>query len=103
MLARQVASIYGQASDYAAYFNPANGIAVDPRGEAILQAAGALQTLVQHIEEVLPKLAISNRRGQRPLNISRMPQRLTAGADHPCRIGNCRRATMRRRMILRRS
>jgi endonuclease YncB( thermonuclease family) len=53
-LARQIASIYGQASDYAAYYNAAQ--APDARFEPVSKRM-ALQTLVQHIEEVLPRLA----------------------------------------------
>ena len=52
-LARQVASIYGQASDYAAYYNTAF---TDENVEPVSKRH-ALQTLTQHIEEVLPRLA----------------------------------------------
>ena len=52
-LARQVASIYGQSSDYAAYYNK-DGDEVRAEGTPKRQA---LQMLVQHIEEVLPKLS----------------------------------------------
>jgi hypothetical protein len=50
-LARQIASIYGQASDYAAYYSSDDETKVEttPKRQA-------LQTLVQHIEEVLPRL-----------------------------------------------
>jgi len=65
VLARQVASIYGQSSDYAAYFNPNSDIAIDPRGEATSKRK-ALFTLVHHIEEVLPKLSTIEQTGQRP-------------------------------------
>jgi endonuclease YncB( thermonuclease family) len=61
-MARQIASVYGQASDYAAYF----GSNPDPaRGEAVSKRQ-ALQTLVQHIEEILPKLAIVEQTGIKP-------------------------------------
>lgn len=63
VLARQVASIYGQAADYAAYFSPSGG-AIESR-EAISKRQ-ALLTLVQHIEEVLPKLAHVEQTGNRP-------------------------------------
>lgn len=50
-LARQVSSIYGQATDYAALYNPAASGSIDaPKKQA-------LETLVKHIDEVLPKLA----------------------------------------------
>jgi len=50
-LARQVASIYGQASDYAAYY------ADDETRAETTPKRQALLTLCQHIEEVLPRLA----------------------------------------------
>jgi endonuclease YncB( thermonuclease family) len=53
VLARQIASIYGLASDYAAYYNAAQ------TGEAKAEPVSkqqALQTLLKHIEEVLPRL-----------------------------------------------
>jgi len=61
VLARQVASIYGQAADYTAYFAPG--------GEAqggIEAKRQALQTLIHHIEEVLPRLAAIEQSGARP-------------------------------------
>jgi endonuclease YncB( thermonuclease family) len=65
-LARQIASIYGQAADYAAYFNPASNM-TEPR-ETITKFQ-ALQTLVQHIEEVLPKLAFVEQTGNPPKSV----------------------------------
>lgn len=53
-LARQVASIYGQASDYASYYNALNPTEAQALAFSKRQA---LQTLVEHIEEVLPRLA----------------------------------------------
>ncbi len=54
VLSRQIASIYGQASDYSAYFEgPRKGDAKN----AVVSKRQALQTLMNHIEEVLPKLA----------------------------------------------
>jgi endonuclease YncB( thermonuclease family) len=50
-LARQVASIYGQASDYAAYYNSTDDESATPKRQA-------LQTLVNYIEEVLPRLVV---------------------------------------------
>ena len=63
MLARQIASIYGQAVDYAAYYNSASSEGLRPEGVSKRQA---LQTLVQHIEEVLPKLAAIEQTGVPP-------------------------------------
>ncbi len=54
-LSRQIASIYGQASDYAAYYNAMTSL---PEGKAEpASKKQALQTLVRYIEEVLPRLA----------------------------------------------
>jgi endonuclease YncB( thermonuclease family) len=58
-LARQVASIYGQSSDYAALYNP-NGAAYDASKKT------ALETLARHIDEVLPKLANIEQTGATP-------------------------------------
>ncbi|MDE2029519.1 MAG: hypothetical protein KGI97_03035, partial [Alphaproteobacteria bacterium] len=54
-LARQVASIYGQASDYASLYNPSN--TAGSAASAGTPKKQALETLVRHIDEVLPKLA----------------------------------------------
>lgn len=56
-LARQIASVYGQASDYASYYVGAEG---KPEVSSKRQS---LQTLVQHIEEVVPKLSDIERAG----------------------------------------
>jgi endonuclease YncB( thermonuclease family) len=58
-LARQIASIYGQSSDYTALYNPAStGIAHEvPKKQA-------LETLLKHIDEVLPRLAEIERTGR---------------------------------------
>ena len=64
VLARQIASIYGQATDYATYFEYGqrrNGA----RNEGVSKRQ-ALQTLVQHIEEVLPRLATIEQSGVAP-------------------------------------
>ncbi len=61
-LARQIASIYGQASDYAAYYNAANS--TDAKFEPVSKRQ-SLQTLVQHIEEVLPRLVEVEQTGHR--------------------------------------
>ena len=60
-LARQIASLYGQSNDYAAYYHPA-----DAGRMGNMPKRHALQTMVQHIEEVLPKLAVIEETGQRP-------------------------------------
>jgi endonuclease YncB( thermonuclease family) len=52
-LARQIASIYGQASDYASYYHNLSDSDA-PQGMPKRQA---LQTLAAHIDEVLPRLA----------------------------------------------
>lgn len=68
-LARQVASIYGQASDYASYYNNLN----DNSAVIAMPKRQALQTLAAHIEEVLPRLAgieMSGRRLAAPLYAS---------------------------------
>jgi endonuclease YncB( thermonuclease family) len=59
-LARQVASIYGQASDYAAYYNTGENAAIaTPKRHA-------LQALLAHVEEVLPRLAVIEKTGRVP-------------------------------------
>jgi len=67
-LARKIASIYGQASDYAAYYNSDDETKIEatPKRQA-------LQTLINYIDEVLPKLEQIERTGARfssapPLN-----------------------------------
>lgn len=59
-LARQVASIYGQASDYASYYTNLTDTApvATPKKQA-------LQILVAHIDEVLPRLAGIEQTGHR--------------------------------------
>jgi endonuclease YncB( thermonuclease family) len=57
-LARQVSSIYGQASDYASYYNN-----LDDDSESTTPKKQALQMLVAHIDEVLPRLAGIERSG----------------------------------------
>jgi endonuclease YncB( thermonuclease family) len=63
VLARQIASIYGQAGDYASYFN--SGAAVETQA-GMAARRQALQTLLHHIEDVLPKLAVIEQSGARP-------------------------------------
>lgn len=57
-LARQVASIYGQASDYAVYYKEDG-----PRMETAPKRQ-ALQTLIQYIDQVLPKLTYIEKTGR---------------------------------------
>ena len=59
-LSRQIASIYGMASDYASYYNT-----TDARAEGSSKRQ-ALEALVQHIEEVSPKLGIIETTGELP-------------------------------------
>ncbi len=59
-LARQIASIYGQSSDYASYY-----VGAGARPEAASKKQ-ALQTLVHHIEDVVPRLAGIERDGFAP-------------------------------------
>lgn len=59
-LARQVASIYGQASDYAAFYQLDDDSKVETKPKQ-----QALKTLVHYIEEVLPKLAHIEQTGER--------------------------------------
>jgi endonuclease YncB( thermonuclease family) len=74
-LARQVASIYGQSSDYAAYYDGSD----DTRASAMPKRQ-ALQTLAQHIEEVLPHLAIIEHTGSQIRVGTELP-RPVAGAE----------------------
>lgn len=57
-LARHVASIYGQASDYAAYY-----VGDDEARAAAMPKRQALQNLVRHIDDILPRLAIVEHTG----------------------------------------
>jgi hypothetical protein len=59
-LARQIAAIYGQSSDYASFYSP-TGTAYDSSKK------NALETLVRHIDEILPKLAVVEQTGFLPL------------------------------------
>jgi endonuclease YncB( thermonuclease family) len=59
-LSRQIASIYGQASDYAAYYN------TDADRTDAATKRQALQNIAQYIEEVLPKLALIEQTGSIP-------------------------------------
>ncbi|HAX90639.1 MAG TPA: hypothetical protein DCY07_00315 [Rhodospirillaceae bacterium] len=56
-LSRQIASIYGQASDYASYYNTG-----DERSEGASKRQ-ALESLVHHIEEVTPRLSLIEKNG----------------------------------------
>lgn len=61
-LSRQIASIYGMASDYAAYYNTA-----EPRSEGKTKRQ-ALELLVKHIEEVAPRLSTIEKEGKLPVH-----------------------------------
>jgi len=70
-LARQIASIYGQASDYAVYYNTSKM----PETKAVpVSKRQALLTLVRHIEEVLPRLANLERRHSKVVTQPLLPQ-----------------------------
>lgn len=60
-LARKIASIYGQASDYSAYF-----AATEAQHSPKISKRQALQTLINHIDDVLPKLAKVELTGKTP-------------------------------------
>lgn len=60
-LSRQVASIYGQASDFSAYYNNPSS-AREAKREPVSKRQ-SLQKLLRHIEEVLPKLVAVEQRG----------------------------------------
>jgi hypothetical protein len=87
-LARRVASIYGQASDYASYYdNPA-----DETRPVTVPKRQALQTLIHHIEEVLPYLAVIEHNGRadgieivpsRPTGYEYMSEHAAAAHGHP--------------------
>lgn len=57
-LSRQIASIYGMASDYASYYNT-----IEPRSEGTSKQQ-ALEALVRHIEEVIPRLSKIEKNGK---------------------------------------
>lgn len=59
-LSRQIASIYGQSSDYASYYN-----AHDGQGEGASKRQ-AMESLVRHIEEVTPRLSQIEQKGTLP-------------------------------------
>jgi endonuclease YncB( thermonuclease family) len=67
-LARQVASIYGQSSDYASLYSP-SGVAYDASKKQ------ALESLARHIDEVLPKLAGIESTGATPALLYRQRPR----------------------------
>ncbi len=56
-LSRQIASVYGQASDYASYY-----VGAESKPD-VASKRQSLQTLVQHIEEVVPRLAEIEQKG----------------------------------------
>ncbi len=99
-LSRQIASIYGQASDYASYY-----VGADSRPE-VASKRQSLQTLVQHIEEVVPRLneieqkgAVLNPPQNEPLTTSLLarvvrPTFLAAPSSPPDDDGSGRPATL---------
>lgn len=83
-LARQIASIYGQASDYAAYYAASNG--TDAKFEPVSKRQ-SLQTLVRHIEEVLPRLAHVEQTGHGTGRVIRLTHNKAQGLPTPPRPG----------------
>lgn len=81
-LARQIASIYGLASDYSAYYaTPPEHLKHQPLGKQ-----QALQTLLHHIDEVLPRLErieITGQRISQPQFISPMMQKFLPEPPRP--------------------
>ncbi len=75
-LARQVASIYGQSSDYASLYSP-TGTARDKSKKH------ALETLVKHIDEVMPKLAHIEQTGRVPVNFYPAPPSSSPNPPRP--------------------
>ncbi|MFA6279327.1 MAG: thermonuclease family protein [Bdellovibrionales bacterium] len=71
-LSRQIASIYGQSSDYASYYN-----ANDGHGEGASKRQ-AMESLVRHIEEVTPRLSQIEQKGFLPQHT-----RIAANASLP--------------------
>ncbi len=65
-LSRQIASIYGQSSDYASYYN-----AHDGQGEGASKRQ-AMESLVRHIEEVTPRLSQIEQKGSLPTTLKSM-------------------------------
>ncbi len=66
-LSRQIASIYGQSSDYASYYN-----AHDGQGEGASKRQ-AMESLVRHIEEVTPRLSHIEQKGSLPIALKTTP------------------------------
>ena len=78
-LARQVASIYGQSSDYAAHYNPASTMGATHE----VPKKQALETLAKRIDTVLPKLAEIERTGRIPSPSSAVSPRPRPEASAP--------------------
>ncbi len=75
-LARRIASIYGQSGDYAALYNPV----CPPMPGHEVSKKQALETLIKHIDEVLPRLAEIEKIGKvHPLTFA---QRTLAPIEH---------------------
>jgi len=73
-LARQIAAVYGQSSDYASIYNPTTGGAL-----VEVSKKHALEMLIKRIDEVLPKLGEVERTGK--LSSSRIYT--SSGAEAP--------------------
>lgn len=81
-LSRQIASIYGQASDYASYY-----VGAEAKPEAASKQQ-SLQTLVQHIEEVVPRLSEIEEKGRilSPSSNQPLPASLLARVVRPASL-----------------
>lgn len=85
-LARKIASIYGQASDYALYYQPD-----DETSDANkMPKRHALATLVAHIEEVLPRLTAIEQSGD--LAVAQRAVRARLGSASNIASATARRA-----------
>lgn len=83
-LSRQIASIYGMASDYASYYNT-----TEPRSEGTSKRQ-ALEALIQHIEEVAPRLNKIEKEGKLPTTTKPIAFRaaLKAPAQQPLSLSS---------------
>ena len=79
-LARQIAAIYGQSSDYAAYYS-----SLDDARMTATPKKQALQMLCAYIEEVLPRLASIEQTGHRPQQFTH-PQNFMPEAPRASRL-----------------
>lgn len=74
-MARQIASIYGQASDYAAYYKSRSGA---ESSHDFMPKKESLQTLLRHIDEVLPRLVTIEQRGSAGFGTGLWPGQFSA-------------------------